>query len=162
MKGKLVAAGFAIAASWALAAPPAVAGQDTADDLMSKVISVPLPSAYRVDGITPKPPVHSDKAVMGGKALRVSVPGKAANAWAYALSVPINKPVKAGDKLVLAYWARLEKGEDGATSATLPSNSVQLAHEPYTALFTGSITIGPEWKLQEIDGKANANYAAGD
>lgn len=158
----LAMAGVALSATIMLAAPPAWGQQSGADDIANKIISVPVPSAYRVDGIQPKPSVRSDPKVQGGRALRVSVPGKAANPWAVALSVPINKPVKAGDKLILAFWARLEMGEDGATSATLPYNAIQLAHDPYTALFSGPITIGPEWKLQEVEGKANANYAAGD
>jgi hypothetical protein len=160
---------IAFAAALALAVPllagssPASAQQGSGDDdIFNKIISVPLPSGYRVDGMQGKPPVRSDKAVQGGKALRVDVPGKAPNPWAIAVSVPINKPVKAGDKLVLAMWARLEKGENGATTATLAHNAVQLAHAPYTALFAGPLEIGPEWKLQQIEGVSNANYAAGD
>jgi hypothetical protein len=160
MKAKLFAAALAVAAIGSL--PAAASGQDGADDIMKKIISIPVPSAYRVDGITPKPPILSDKRVQGGKALRINVAGKAANPWAVALAVPINKPVKSGDKLVLAYWARLEQGEGGATSATLPFNAIQLARDPYTPLFTGAITIGPEWKLQQIEGKSNGNYAAGE
>jgi hypothetical protein len=36
-----------------------------------------------------------------------------------------------------------------------------MAHEPYTALFTGPATIGPEWKMVEIKGKADRAYAGG-
>ena len=146
-----------------LAAPVAVhsAPQAADDDILNKIINVPAPSAYRVDGLKNKPSLRSDAAVQGGKALRVSVPGKAENAWAIALANPIQKPVKAGDALVLAFWARLEKGEGGATSTTLPYNGVQMATAPYTPLFTGPVTIGPEWKLQEVKGKADKDYPAG-
>jgi len=67
----------------------------------------------------------------------------------------------AGDELLLAFWARLEKGEGGATTTTLPYNAVQLSAAPYTALFAGQAEIGPEWKLQEVRGKADADRAAG-
>jgi hypothetical protein len=159
MKAKVLAG--AIAAAVSLLSAPLVAAEPKGDDIMDRIISVPAPVAYRVDGLRDKPKVRSDPKVQGGKALRVEVPGKAPNTWAVAVAVPVNKPVKAGDKLVLAFWARLEKGENGATSTTLPFNGVQLASAPYTPLFNGPITIGPEWKLQQVEGKANASYPAG-
>lgn len=155
MWSKAVAAALVLSAC--LVAVPAAA-QD--DDIVNKIISVPVPSAYRVDGLREKPKVRSDSEVQGGKALRVEVPGKAANPWAIAVAVPIKKPVKAGDKLVLAFWARLEQGENGATSTTLPYNAVQLASAPYTALFGGPVTIDSKWKLQQVEGRANADHAA--
>ena len=159
MNGKaLLAAALMLGASLAITAP--AAAQQAEDDIFKKLINVPHPNAYRVDGLRDKPKPRSDQNVQGGKALRVDVPGKAANAWAVSVAVPVNKPVKAGDKLVLAIWARLEKGENGATSTTLPYNAVQMSKATYTALFTGPLTIGPEWKLQEIQGKANADYPA--
>jgi hypothetical protein len=140
----------------------AAAGQDDPAAILQKVISAADPKAYRVDGIQGKPTVRSVNHPNFPRALRVDVPGKAPNPWAIAVAVPVTKPVKAGDKLVLAIWARLEKGENGVTSTILPYNAVQLAHDPYTALFSGPLTIGPEWQIQQIEGKANANYAAGD
>jgi hypothetical protein len=144
------------------AAGPAFAGQDDPAAILQKVISAADPKAYRVDGIQGKPNVRSVNHPNFPRALRVDVPGKAPNPWAVAVAVPVTKPVKAGDKLVLAIWARLERGENGATSTTLPYNAVQLAHDPYTALFSAPLTIGPEWQIQEIEGTAKANYAADD
>jgi hypothetical protein len=139
---------------------PAEQGYD--GDIIRKIISVPSPSAYRVDGLPFKPLVRTDRTVQGGKALRVDVPGKAPDSGAIAVTVSINKPDKAGDRLVLAIWARLEKGENGASFETLEYNSIQLTHAPYTALLSGPLQIGPEWKLQELNGISNGNYAAGD
>lgn len=147
-----------IAALLIAAAAPAFA-QGGADDILSKVINAPPPAASRVDGGTGK--LRNDPLVQGGKALRIDVSGKSERAWAVALSNPINKPVKAGDTLVLAFWARLEKGEKGATTASLPYNAVQLAGAPYTALFKGDATIGPEWQMYETRGKADKDYSAG-
>lgn len=159
MGKRTLAAALALAVPLAWGALPAAA-QQSDEDLLNRIISIPSPGAYRVDGLREKPKVRSDPKVQGGKALRVEVPGKGANAWAVSVSVPIKKPVKAGDKLVLALWARLEKGENGATSTTLPSNAVQVSKAPYTAVFGGPITIDGTWKLQQIEGKANADYAA--
>ena len=157
MKGKLL---FALVSLAAPALVTAAAAQD--DDLLKKIISVPAPKNYRVDGIKGAPQIRSDPNPQVVKALRVDVPGKGAHPWDIAVAVPVNKPVKAGDQLILAIWARLEKGENGATSTTLPYNAVQLAHDPYTAIFSGPLTIGPEWKLQQVEGRSNGNYAAGD
>ena len=132
------------------------------DDIASKIISVPVPSAYRVDGQQGSPNIHSDPKVQGAKALRVSVPGKSAHDWDISVNVPITKPVKAGDALVLAFWGRLEKGENGATTSVIPYNAVQQAKEPYTAVFSGPVTLGPDWKMLTVKGKADKDYKAGD
>jgi hypothetical protein len=146
-----------------LAGGPIAAEQPAGDDdIVNHIISLPVPSAYRVDGLRDKAPVRSDPKVQGGKALRVDVPGKGAHEWDVAVAVPINKPIKAGDPLVLAFWARLERGEKGATSALLPYNAIQLAHDPYTALFSGPATIGPEWAMYKVEGNADRDHPAGD
>ena len=157
MKGKIA---FACAVA-AAALPHALAAQDNSDDILSKVINRPPVTAWHIDGISGKPSMRSDPAVQGGKAVRVDVPGKGEHPWSVAASNPIDKPVKAGDNLVLAFWARLEKGENGAAGAILPFNAVQMAAEPYTALFSGPVTIGPDWKMVEVKGKADRAYAAG-
>ena len=146
-------------------APTLVAAQAApreAEDLVERIISVPVPDQYRVDGAARGARVRNDEAVQGGKALRVPVPGRSDQAWTVSVAVPIARAVSAGDNLVLAFWARLERGDDGATSATLPYNAVQLAREPYTALFNGPVTIGPEWQMHELRGRADRDYAAGD
>lgn len=141
-----------------------VQAQDAAPDaeaaaLTEKIINSPPPASHNVNGATGK--VRKDTAVQGGRALRVTVPEKSDQAWVVSVGNPIGKPVKAGDALVLAFWARLEKGENGATSASLPFNAVQLAADPYTPLFSQPVEIGPEWKLHEAKGKADKDYAAG-
>jgi hypothetical protein len=161
MRARALLLGFGAFAALVAAASSALA-QDAADDIVNKIINVPAVAAWRIDGITKKPAPRSDERVQGGKAVRVAVPGRNEQPWAISASNPIEKPVKAGDTLVLAFWARLEKGEGGAAEASLPSNSVQLARPPYTALFGGPATVGAEWKLHEIRGKADKDYAAGD
>ena len=136
--------------------------QSAEDDLSNRIISAPVPDRYRVDGLSSGARVRNDASVQFGKALRVPVPGRGEHAYAVAVAVPIVRAVQAGDNLVLAFWARLERGEDGATSAVLPYNAVQLASAPYTALFTGPATIGPEWQMHEIRGRADRDYAAGE
>jgi hypothetical protein len=117
------------------------------------------PAAPQVQGASGR--LRDDPAVQGGKALRVVVRAKGANPWDAAVESAITQPVKAGDELLLAFWARLEKGEGGAASTTLPYNAVQLSAAPYTALFAAPVEVGAEWKLHEVRGKVAADHAAG-
>lgn len=131
------------------------------DDLASKIISVPSPDAFRVDGVRTGARVRPDSTVQFGRALRVPVGGRSEQPWSVSVAVPINRPVAAGDNLLLAFWARLERGDNGATTAELPYNAVQLAAAPYTALFRDAVTITGEWRLYEIRGRADRAYPAG-
>ncbi len=146
----------------ALAAPPAAAQQSGDDDIVRHIISIPNPRAYRVDGTQngARSEIRNDAGVQGGKALRVQVPGRSDQAWTTAVSVPINRPIHAGDNLILAFWARLEQGDNGATSASLPYNAVQLSAAPYSAVFSGPATVTPQWQMFEIHGQASRDYPA--
>ena len=104
--------------------------------------------------------VVDDPKVPGGKALRIQA-SKGANPWDAAVVSPLHQPVHVGDALVLAFWARLVSGENGVTGVTLPSASVSLGTAPWTQLFGGPVTVGQEWKLIELRGTADKEYAAG-
>ncbi|HEX4738104.1 MAG TPA: carbohydrate binding domain-containing protein [Allosphingosinicella sp.] len=158
MKGRFAAFCITVAA---VALPHVLLAQDNPDDLMKKIINRPPVTAWQLQGVSGKPNVRNDPAVQYGKALRIDVPGKGEHPWSIAASNAVDKPVKAGDNLVLAFWARLEKGENGATTATLPYNAVQMAADPYTAVIAQPVTIGPEWKMVQVQGKADRNYGAG-
>jgi hypothetical protein len=127
------------------------------DTLASKIVNDP--GAPSVNGASVR--LVTDPKVMGGKAIRVQVPGKGKNPWDISLSSPVKKPVKAGDTLLLVFPARLEKGENGATTATLPWNAVSLTSPPWSGIVGSPAEIGPEWKIVEIKGKADKDYAAG-
>ena len=159
MKGKAYA--LCLALMVPLAGAPATAQDAETDALLKQIINVPSPKAFTVQGMKSPPKPRKDATVQGGEALRVAVPGKGANPWDIAVGDPITKPVKAGDRIVLAFWARLEKGADGATTATLPYNGIQLSSAPYSAVLSGPAEIGPEWKMHEIRGVADKDYAAG-
>ena len=151
-----------LAAAPFAAAPAAAQPAAAADDITSRIISSPDPRTYRLDGVRTGGGVRRDEGVQGGRALRVPVPGRGENPWTVAVAVPITRAVQAGDNLVLAFWARLERGDDGATTTVLPYNAVQMAGAPYTALFNGPVTIGPEWQIHEIRGRADRSYGAGE
>lgn len=145
-----------VSLAWALVIAPvgAVVAQD---DIMSKVIN--KPGEVSINGA--KPRMRSDPAVQGGKAIRVAV-AKGKDLWSSSLGSKIEKPIKQGDNVVLAFWARLEKGPDGATTSTIRNAAVRLNSDPWTGIAQGQPTIGPEWKLHEIKGKATRDYKVGE
>nr|NUR37018.1 hypothetical protein [Sphingomonas sp.] len=148
-----VAAGFA-ALSFAAAAPSAAFAQDYAASALN------TPDASALGSYGAQTSIVDDAKVPGGKALRVEAV-KGTNPWDAAVSSSVKQAIKAGDPLVLAFWVRLVSGENGATSATLPWASVSLGSAPWTPLFGGPVTIGPEWKLVEVRGSADKDYAPG-
>jgi hypothetical protein len=150
------ASGQSASAPAAAATPSTLATLDP-DTIASKIANDP--GAPQVNGA--KVRLVDDAKVMGGKALRVMVPGKGKNAWDISVGSPLKKPVKAGDTLLLVFPARLEKGENGASSTTLPWNAVSLTSPPWSGVIGGPADIGPEWKTVEIKGKADKDYAAG-
>jgi len=127
------------------------------DDLARKIVNDP--GEPQVNGA--KASLHDDSKAQGGKALRIQVKGKGTNAWDAALESPVKKSIKAGDQVVLAFEARLEKGDNGATTAALPFAGVQLTSAPYSSVAQNGFEIGPEWKMIEIRGKADRDYPAG-
>jgi len=100
-------------------------------------------------------------AVPGGKALRVTVAGKGANAWDAGVTSRITGPVKTGDELIYVAYLRLESGENGATSVVLPGNYVSPATPPYTPLFGGPGTVTPKWTMLRARWVADKDYAPG-
>jgi hypothetical protein len=134
-----------------IAAPAAVLAQD---DIAKQIVNDP--SAPDVGGA--KASLVDDAKAQGGKALRIAVPKKGANPWDSSVGGAIKKPIAKGDHLVLLFSARLEKGENGATTTTLPYNAIQLAGAPYTTIMSGPAEIGPEWKDFKVEGVSNGVY----
>jgi len=138
-------------------APLSVLAAQDANDLAKQIVNDP--TAPDVNGV--KASLVNDSKAQGGKALRVQIPAKGHNPWDSTVGGAIKKPISKGDRLVLLFSARLEKGANGATKATLPYNAVQLASAPYSTIISGSAEIGPEWKDLQVTGSAEANYPAG-
>lgn len=156
--------GSLLAAAVQAGAQPAPPAPSKTQAILDRLVVVPHPASYVVvgGGVTTKPKLRDDKTVQGGKALRIIVPAAGPQPWAVNATNPLVKPVQAGDTLMLAFWARLAKGDGGAATAQVPTAAVQITKEPYTAVIGGSVTVGPEWKLHEIKGRIDKDYAPGD
>lgn len=133
------------------------AGAGAQGDLASKIINDP--ASPQVTGATAR--LVDDAGVQGGKALRIQVARKGQNPWDATVGGPIARPVRAGDKLMLIFSARLAKGDNGATATTLPYDAIQLAAAPYSNVINASNDIGPDWKTIQVTGTADKDYPAG-
>jgi hypothetical protein len=139
-----------------LAIAPATAAV-AQSDLASRIINDP--GSPQVTGV--KGRLVDDTGVQGGKALRVAVLKKGKNNWDSVVESAITKPVKAGDRLVIMFESRLEKGEGNATTATIPYVAVQEAAAPYSGVISGQMTLSPQWKMNQIEGRSAKAYPAG-
>jgi hypothetical protein len=139
------------------AVPLAGVVAEDASELAKQVVNDP--GAPDVSGA--KASLIDDLKVQGGKALRVQVPRKGNNPWDSTVGGAIKKPIAKGDRLLLLFSARLEKGEQGATSTTLPYNAIQLAAPPYSTIISGTGQIGPDWNDIQVSGVADGDYPAG-
>lgn len=155
-----VALALAAAVPAAFAVPGLAQDSQSDEALADKVITNTNPASFQAYGFTPPPKVVKDGAVQGGKALRLPVTG-AGDPWSMGVNVPLLQPVKAGDRLVLAFYARVSKPADGAATAKIAGAQIQLSAAPYTALFTKPFDVTPEWQFLQVAGRADKDYAAG-
>lgn len=159
MKLGVIMLGAIMAAPAALAAPLFPTGLTPvalAPSAEPQMINNPNPASFQVYGAPSAPKTIADEAVEGGRALPVSTTGKG-EIWSVGVNVPVTKAVKAGDHIEIYFWARL-KGDGG--SASIPAQ-LQLAAEPYTALFGERVTLTAQWKLHKVSGTVQSNHARG-
>ena len=141
-----------------LAAPIATAQGQAANQAAPTVLNEPSAN-WSVYGAGQTHKGRKDPAVQGGGAMRVTIPAQPANAWDIGASAPIKGAIARGDKLVLAFWARLAEG--GSNGRTRIAGSIQQASPPYAPVLSGSVELTGEWKLVHIEGIAAADHAAG-
>lgn len=98
--------------------------------------------------------------VQGNNAFRVDVATAVANPWDVGANALTNKPIAAGDVLLLGVWARAERLPQEAPVARI-NIGLQLNEAPYTPMATRSIEVGPEWKLYFLQADASRTYNAG-
>ena len=140
-------------AALSLAGAPASAG-----DLRSKIIN--SPTIFRAWGTEAE--WRKDSEVQGGQALRITTTGKERNLHDVGVYSPVDGAVKAGDRLILAFWARVERSEDGTGRALLPNNVIQVASPPFRPVVRGGATLSSKWEVHQVTGVADRDYAPGE
>jgi len=145
------------------ASAPLVAQTAPAPAAEPEILNNANPDSFQVYGLPggAKPASIKDDKVQFGKAIRIDTPG-GGNVWSVGVNSPLQAGMKKGDKILLAFYARVQKPADGATTTTIASAQLQLAAAPYTRIFGEGVTIGSEWKLYKVVGHADRNYAKGE
>ncbi|GGB41116.1 hypothetical protein GCM10011380_33250 [Sphingomonas metalli] len=146
-----------LAAALALVVPAVTASPVTAQ-AADRIINDPRVASLTPYGLNLPPQVRSDKDVQFGKALRIPLSGHS-DFWRIGVITPTLKPVRKGDTIVIAFWARATGTEAGKPGRI---GRVQLEATPVVrAIFEQAFEIGPEWKMYQLKGVADQDYAPG-
>lgn len=129
-----------------------------ADDIASKMVNDPT-VGWAAFGACAKAELFKDPTVQGGGAERLTITGKSANPWDCGGSIGIVKPLAQGDVLLLAFWAKTEKGPAGADAIDVNAN-IQNNAAPYNSLGSAMIHVGPQWKMYFVQAVADKDYKA--
>jgi hypothetical protein len=143
-------------AAWALCAAAVPAAAQETGNAAERLINDPRVEALQPYGQPIPPVVRGDKGVQFGKALRVRLKGSK-DFWRVGVITPVLKPVKKGDRIVIAFWAKASGTENGAPGRI---GRVQLEATPVIrTIFEQAFDIGPEWKMYQFEGVADRDYA---
>lgn len=136
--------------------PPGQSGTPTMAD---RLVNDPRADALRPYGQPIPPEVRADKTVQFGKALRLQISSPTPDFGRIGATTPTLKPVKEGDRMVVAFWARAQRTQDGAPGKLC---RVQLEATPVMRSIAGQpFDVTPEWTMYKLNGKADRAYPAG-
>lgn len=128
-------------------------------ELPGKLINNPYDIKWRTDGSDKKDSVVKSNGAPGGMAYQVRVKKTKKNPWDTATRIPMTQPIAKGDVILLSYWARAAKPQKGKEFGDI-SVAIQRNIEPYDSVFEERVALSKEWKLYNLTGKANRDYAA--
>jgi opacity protein-like surface antigen len=144
-----------------LAAAPAFS--ETIDPLQSetlirKTINEPG-TRYTFYGSGLSNKTMKDTDLPGGEFVRVTAT-KGKNPYDAGGGYEINKPIKAGDVIFFAIYARAPNVKDGQT-ASMPGIGVVQNGAPYAPIAVADQQVTAQWNLYYASGKANADWPRG-
>ncbi len=142
----------------AMAIAGGAAAQD-AETLMKYLINAPGTS-YTVFGPNQSTRSIKDEGVSGGRAVRVTVSAKGPEVYTVGATVPIAKPIKKGDRMMVAFWARAPKLQEGETTP-VAFYGVAQSITPYAPVVGGAAQITNAWKLHQVRGDAAMDVPVG-
>jgi|UniRef100_UPI0035C96001 hypothetical protein len=141
-----------------LAATPTGVAAQAAPSMADRLRNDPRVEALRPYGLNLPPVIRTDKGVQFGKAMRFALSGHP-DFWRIGVTTPLLKPVKQGDRIVIAFWARAEQTENGAPGKI---GRVQLEATPVVrAIFEQPFEVDATWKMYQLKGVADRDYAPG-
>ncbi len=105
--------------------------------------------------------VVADPSVEGGMVERVTISPKPKNPWDIGGYVLITKPVKKGDVILFAFWARAAKLPAHNDFIGITGRVYQSAPPSKSVTPETQFLIGPKWKLYTSSGTADQDYPVG-
>ena len=154
---------FALVALGLCAATPAfseIIDPLQSEALVKKVINDPG-TAYTFYGPGMTQKTMKDADIPGGMFVRVEVSQRGAHPWDSGGSYQINKPIKTGDVLFFAIYARAPNLKTGET-ASLPQMGVGQDGTPYAPIAIGDRQITNQWGVYYVSGKATSAWHRGE
>jgi hypothetical protein len=150
--------GAAVACSAVVAGQTAIAGQDSGGSILDKAINKPGAN-WAIYGANQSNKAMKDPSLQGGQFIRATVTAKGANPWDVGANSPIQKPIAAGDTVLVAVYLRAPELKAGETmSLHVGANG---AAPPYEGLLATDVKITNTWKLYYASGKASKNFPGG-
>jgi endo-1,4-beta-xylanase len=140
---------------------PVQAAQAEGDNILDKLVNVPSPKSWVAQGMSQWPEAIDDPAVQGGQAMRFEIRDKGANPWSISANVSIVKPVKAGDVVLFAFWARAELPLAGQSTASIPGIRIQETKAPYGTFAQDAAAVTGKWAMYYASGVADKDYKPG-
>ncbi|WP_116092201.1 hypothetical protein [Sphingomonas crusticola] len=154
MIGRLALVAALVLTNAAATQPVAAQAASAAD----RIINDPRVPSLTPYGLNLQPQIRRDDGVQFGKALRVPLSGHA-DFWRVGVITPTLKPVRKGDRIVIAFWARAVETQDGAPGRI---GRVQLEATPVVrTIFEQPFELTGAWKMYQLAGAADRDYAAG-
>jgi len=146
-----------------LAAAPAFSEEINplqSDTLIKKVINEPG-TAYTFYGPGMTQKQMKDSEIPGGVFVRVDVSQKGGHPWDVGGGYSVDKPIKAGDVIFFAIYARAPNLKDGET-ASMPGLGVCQNAAPYTPIAVADKQITNQWGVYYIAAKATSAWRRGE
>lgn len=128
-----------------------------AQDLMSRSLTAPAADQWQSSGNGESHKLVKDDGVRGGWAYQVTAAKAGQNPWDVQANVSTDRPVKNGDVILLAFWAKAAPPPAGAAAISAPA-AIQEAAAPYTRLGEANLSITPDWKLYYVAATATKDY----
>ncbi|MGB3722409.1 MAG: endo-1,4-beta-xylanase [Pacificimonas sp.] len=127
-----------------------------------RLMNAPVIADWQVVGDPGAVSMVDASAVIGGKALSVTVRDRMPNAWDVAVEMPLTAAMRKGDTILMAYQVRAAGADNEAGSGLVSNGKVQQASAPYDLIADSSAPVGAEWTTLYASGRANRDYAAGE
>ena len=140
-------------------APFSQAAAQASPSMADRLANDPRVDSLNVYGLRLAPDIRIDKSVQFGKSVRIPLDGHP-DFWRIGITTPLVKPVRKGDRIVIAFWARAERTQNGAPGKI---GRVQLEATPVIrTIFEQAFDIGPDWKMYQLKGVSDRDYKPGE